>query len=146
MLQRDYIMRLIQEFMAALERLLEKKEGRERQEMLEQLYRQYLDDYTFYHTSSIDEVMGSFTRYPEDERVYRMEMLAELYYVEAEMRTGTLREGIQQRALSLFDFIDRHSGTYSQDRLTKMGRLRTALYRTNSKGAKPENTRKDNGK
>ena len=40
MLQRDYIMRLIQEFLAALQRMLEKKEIESRRETLEKLYDQ----------------------------------------------------------------------------------------------------------
>ena len=41
MLQRDYIQRLIREFMAALERMLEKKEVEERREKIRELYNQY---------------------------------------------------------------------------------------------------------
>ncbi len=38
MLQRDYIQRLIREFMAALERMLEKKEVEVRREKIKELY------------------------------------------------------------------------------------------------------------
>ena len=40
MLQRDYIQRLIREFMAALERMLEKKEVKVRREKIRGLYNQ----------------------------------------------------------------------------------------------------------
>ena len=40
MLERDYIMRLIREFLAALARLLEKKEVTDRHEELKKLYDQ----------------------------------------------------------------------------------------------------------
>ena len=42
MLQRDYIQRLIREFMAALERMLEKKEVEVRREKIRELYNQYV--------------------------------------------------------------------------------------------------------
>ena len=40
MLQRDYILRLIREFMAAIERMLRKKEIADRREEIKQLYEQ----------------------------------------------------------------------------------------------------------
>lgn len=47
MLQRDYIQRLIREFMAALQRLLEKKEAKVRQEDVRRMFAQYFGDYAF---------------------------------------------------------------------------------------------------
>ena len=49
MLQRDYIQRLIREFMDALRRALEKKELSQRREVIRQLYEQYLGPYNLYH-------------------------------------------------------------------------------------------------
>ena len=45
MLQRDYIMRLIQEFMAAVQKFLEKEEGEDKDLALRDLYKQYVGDY-----------------------------------------------------------------------------------------------------
>ena len=70
MLERDYIMRLIREFMAALARMLEKKEIEGRREALRKLYEQYVGPYDFYHIMSVDDIMQSFTKYPESERLY----------------------------------------------------------------------------
>ena len=86
MLQRDYISRLIREFMAALQRYLEKNEAGARRKTAEDLFRQYFGSYEFYHTATHDEIMSSFEKYPEEERISRMEMLAELYYAEADDR------------------------------------------------------------
>ena len=44
MLQQDYIMRLIREFFAALQRALEKPEIEDRTKAIHQLYLQYLGD------------------------------------------------------------------------------------------------------
>ena len=57
MLQRDYIQRLIREFMAALERMLEKKEVEVRREKIKELYDQYVGPYAFYSVATIDDVM-----------------------------------------------------------------------------------------
>ena len=57
MLQRDYIQRLIREFMAALERMLEKKEVEVRREKIKELYNQYVGPYAFYSIATIEDVM-----------------------------------------------------------------------------------------
>ena len=120
MLQRDYIQRLIREFMAALQRLIEKNEAGERLEGVRRLFTQYVGDYTFYHTATLEDVMQSFGKYPEEERLERINMLAELYYAEADSLSEPARTAVLDRAFMLFDFIDRHSRTYSPDRLKKM--------------------------
>ena len=120
MLQRDYIQRLIREFMAALQRLIEKKEAGERQEEVRRLFTQYMGDYAFFHTAPLDDVMRWFERYPEEERLERISMLAELYYAEADTLGEPVRTEVLDRAFMLFDFVDRHSRTYSPERLKKM--------------------------
>ena len=84
MLQRDYIQRLIREFMAALERMLEKKEVVLRREEIRKMYDQYVGPYALYHDATIDEVMQALQSFDENERLDRMGMLAELYYAEAD--------------------------------------------------------------
>lgn len=127
MLQQDYIMRLIREFMAALERVLEKKEIKSRRETVEKLYEQYVGPYDFYHIMPLDDIMQSFTRYPEEERLFRMEMLAELYYVEADMLSEPTRTNVMRLALNLFELIDRNSNTFSFDRRRKIEELKKTV-------------------
>ena len=123
MLQRDYIQRLIREFMAALQRLIEKKEIGQRQEEVRRLFTQYLGDYAFFHTASMDDVMQWFGKYPDEERLDRITMLAELYYAEADTLSEPMRAAVLDRAYMLFDFVDRHSRTYSPERLKKMNEI-----------------------
>ena len=127
MLQRDYIHRLIREFMAALQRLVEKDEIKDRQEAVRTLFNQYMGDYAFYHTSTLDDIMRMMEKYPEDERLARIEMLAELYYAEADTMSEPVRTGILERAFMLFDFIDRHGRTFSLDRMEKMEAIKKGL-------------------
>lgn len=123
MLQRDYIQRLIREFMAALQRLVEKDEIKDRQAAVHELFSRYLGDSTFFNTAPLDDVMHWFEKYPEDERLERIEMLAELYYAEADDMSEPVRTEILERAFMLFDFIDRHSRTFSIERKEKMSRI-----------------------
>ena len=65
MLQRDYIMRLIREFMAALQLLLEGKDLEHRREELKKLYEQYIGPYELYHNATIDVAMRALASYDE---------------------------------------------------------------------------------
>ena len=123
MLQRDYIIRLIQEFAAAMQRFLEKKEVEDRQAAIQDLYRQFLGESELYHQGTMDEVMHSFERWHADERLQRMEMLAELYYTEAFLRIWPVREEMLKRAHQLFVFIDSHSDTFSVERRQKIEKI-----------------------
>lgn len=134
MLQRDYIQRLIREFMAALQRLLEKNEAKERQETMRKMFAQYFGDYAFYHTASLDDIMRSIEKYPEDERLSRIEMLAELYNAEADDMSEPMRTEVLGRAFMLFDFVDRHGKVFSMDRISKMNVIRKEL----GGGVKPQ--------
>ena len=120
MLQQDYIMRLIREFFAALQRALEKNEIEDRTKAIHELYDQYVGPYEFYQNATIEEVMKDIKRYPEEQRIHRLEMLAELYYVEAPLRVLPFSDQLYRQAYLLFRYIDSHSGVYSFDRKKKI--------------------------
>lgn len=128
MLQTDYFMRLIREFMDALQLFIaRRKHGDEFMKELMELYKSYLGPYDFYHISDMDEVMNDFKRFPEEQRLERMEMLARLFYVEAGERVGPVRHVLLERSLMLFSFVDAHSKTYSLEREMKISSLRSQL-------------------
>ena len=108
MLQQDYIMRLIQEFAAALRKFLQKPEGEDKDTMLRDLYRQYVGDYEFYHTAATEDALASMEQYDERERTHRIEMLAELYYAEGSLRLGADRLMLWDKAFRLFDEMNRN--------------------------------------
>lgn len=126
MLEKDYIMRLIREFAEALELVL-KKDVRKRRDEIERMYNQYVGPYSFFHTAAIDDVMAAMGEYPENERLHRMEMLAELYYVESDVVVGPSRAMLLEKALALFDFISRHDRTYDFMRMQKMEGIRKRI-------------------
>ena len=128
MLQRDYIQRLIREFMAALERMLEKKEVEVRREKIKELYNQYVGPYAFYHIATIDDVMKAMAGIEDTEtRLYKMEMLAELYFHEADLESKPFRDDLLNKAFLLFDYVESHGNTFSIDRRNKMKRIKEAL-------------------
>lgn len=125
MLQQDYFMRLLREFAEALQLLLNKKDHDRQMEEMQTMYNRYIGNSSeFFHTASIDEVMTSFDRFHEDERISRMEMLADLYYAEASLTTTPSRAILLERALTLYVYVDANSRTYSIGRLEKISRIR----------------------
>lgn len=120
MLQRDYILRLIREFMAALERMLEKKEVADRREEIKQLYEQYVGPYALYHNATTDEVLLALAGMDEEQRLPRMEILAELFYAEADTVSNPERDFLLEKAFALFSIIEREGKTYSLKRRWKM--------------------------
>ena len=128
MLQRDYIKRLIREFAEALRRMLDQKEVVKRREAIRLLYEQYLGPYSLYHFATIDELMSAILSFPEDERLERLAMLAELYYAEADTEASVNdREVLLQKAFNLFEYLERESGVYSMERRGKMAELMKQL-------------------
>ena len=125
MLQRDYIQRLIREFMSALERMLEKKEVETRREKIKELYDQYVGPYAFYSIATIDDVMKAMAGIDDEEkRLSKMDMLAELYYYEADTVGQPMRDELLNKAYMLFDYIETHGNTFSIDRRNKMERIK----------------------
>ena len=126
MIKKDYIMRLIREFAEALE-LMMKKDIRKQETEIQKMYDQYVGPYAFYHTAAIEDVMDSFGQFPAEERLQRMEMLAELYYTESGMKLGPVRDMLLRKALAMFEFIDRHDRTYSIDRVAKISDIKLKI-------------------
>lgn len=128
MLQRDYIQRLIREFTSAIERMLEKKEITTRREKIRELYDQYVGPYAFYSIATIDDVMKSMAGIDDEEkRLSKMDMLAELYYREADTVGQPQRGELLDKAFMLFDYVESHGDTFSIDRRNKMAEIKQKI-------------------
>ena len=128
MIQQDYFIRVIREFFAALAKALEKKEIEDRSRAIHELYEQYLGSYEFYQNATAEEAIEQIMlRYPEEQRYQRMEMLAELYYAEAEWRAYPINNSLLERALTLFEIIDHNSGIFSLARADKIRSIRRRI-------------------
>lgn len=124
MLQRDYFIRLIEEFQAALARLLHVRQDDKRDDMIRDLYRQYVGNYDDLRNLTVDEMMiYGKEQWREDQRVERLNFLAELLYAEAVYKTNPLRGMLMDKAFKLFSYVESHSGVMSLDRRQKMKRI-----------------------
>ena len=128
MLERDYIMRLLQEFMKALARFLEKKEKDGDDAELRDIYRQYVGDYDVWRNLSVEEALQhAHDEWDDEHRLSRLKMLAELLLAEAKTKDNPLRDMLLGKSYRLMDYIDQHDNTYSISRKQKMERIKSLL-------------------
>ena len=124
MLQKDYFIRLIEEFAIAIQRFLEKAEGKRTDEDLKELYREYVGLFQDLRNLSVEEAVDYACRtWEASQQMPRLEMLAELWYVEASYKQQPLKDMLLEKALRLFQYVDRHSTEYSLVRLSKMDEI-----------------------
>lgn len=128
MLQRDYFIRIIEEFMAAISRFLEKDIDKRSDDDLRDLYRQYVGDYELLRNFSLDEAIAyAQDQWASDRRMQKLEMLAELWYVEGSYKQKPLRDMLLEKSFRLFDYVDHHSTEFSLNRKHKMSAIKGML-------------------
>lgn len=122
MLQRDYFIRLIEEFNAAISRFLTKKDDDlKRDKDLKDLYRQYVGEYDDLRNLSVDELLTyAKEQWEEEERIDKINMVAELLYAEASYKGQPLRQMLMEKSYKLFDYVEANSSTFSIGRRQKM--------------------------
>jgi hypothetical protein len=77
---------------------------------------------------SVEEAVEYARRtWEESEQMPRLEMLAELWYAEASYKEHPLKDMLLEKALGLFQYVDRHSTEYSLVRLGKIEQIKTML-------------------
>lgn len=129
MLQRDYFIRLIEEFNAAISRFLEKKKDN-RDEDLHDLYRQYVGDFDLLRNGSLEEILTFAHDQWEDEvRMEKINMVAELLYVEGSYQQNPLRAMLLDKAYRLYDYVEANGNVFSMVRRQKMQQLRKELVK-----------------
>lgn len=129
MIQKDYYLRMIEEFGRALANFMERRhdDARRDREMAD-LYRQYVGDYSLVRNLSLDETMVyAHDQWADDERIGRLGMLAELLYAEATYCAVPISTLLYDKAYRLYDYVETHGDTYSIDRHNKMEAIRRIL-------------------
>lgn len=126
MLQRDYIMKLVQLFFEALAKFLRNKENKAPELLrpeLNELYKTFLKyPRDHFKNMTIDEIGNSFD---EETRLYKLEIVAELFYQDALL--GETDELLLKKSLALFQYVDLNSDMFSIDRHRKIGEIEALL-------------------
>lgn len=128
MLQRDYIMRLLQDFVEALEKLVEergKHDGPELQLQLQSIYRAYFNHpHTFYYNQDAEYILNDLGQnYGDEELLTRIEMLSELLYQDALLKESEEQKYLLRKSLFLLIYLDEHSDTFSFERRGKISEI-----------------------
>lgn len=129
MIQKDYYLRMIEEFGRALAKFMERRHDAARRDReMADLYRQYVGDYTLVRNLSVEETMVyAHDQWADDERIGRLGMLAELLYAEATYCAVPISTLLYDKAYRLYDYVETHGDTYSIDRHNKMEAIRRIL-------------------
>lgn len=133
MLNRDYILRLIQMFYEALEKFLEKVPELEPDDIKQQFDTFYLSYFRkesqFFYEGNIDDIMNYFSsEVPADERVARMEMLANLLYRDGLTQSSQeIKDNLLTKSLALLNRVENESDTYSLVRKSRIVEIQSYL-------------------
>lgn len=135
MLRKDYIMKLIQQLIESLFLLMNRDDldDDKRKELFDSFYNDYLSQsQDYYLNASLDNILVHLdTKYGHEEEQYRIEMLSEIMYQDAMMEEeSTLKELKLVKALSLFEYLENNSNTYSLVRIGRMDEIKLLLSKS----------------
>lgn len=132
MLQRDYIMKLIQQMIDSLFLLLNKQDidENERKSQLNDFYNNYVrGTQNFYINTPVKDIITYIEQeYGKEEVIYRIEMLTEIMYQDSmlEEDLNTKKSKMEQN-LALLNYLEENSSTYSMVRVGKIDELKKFL-------------------
>lgn len=130
MLKRDYIMKLIQQLMDSIFLLLNKQDVDDiyRRKQLEKFYSDYVGQSAeFYLSTSIDKISNFLEdKYGKEEVLFRIEMLSEIMYQDGMLEIDIDKKELKLlKDLSLLEYIEENSNTYSLVRMGKINEIKS---------------------
>jgi hypothetical protein len=132
MIERDYIMRLLKEFFNALNKLINKVETNNLEDAhvyLDELYEQFFKhSKSFFYNHEIQSICKIVITDDVKTSALKSEMLAELLLIDGRLNnTNERRNDLLSKSLFLFEFAEKNSQTYSEERLTKIRSIQKEL-------------------
>ncbi|HQN92919.1 MAG TPA: hypothetical protein PLQ09_02290 [Prolixibacteraceae bacterium] len=132
MIRKDYLMRLLKEFLDGLTELLTHAKNENNEQILartEGFYPTYLNqNRSFFIENSLSEIIPSIITENEEESAIKCEMLAELLFLDANhMQDKDKQEDTYKKILFFFDYAEQHSTTFSENRMSKIATLKGIL-------------------
>ncbi|MDR1223932.1 MAG: hypothetical protein LBL07_13800 [Tannerella sp.] len=135
MIERDYIMRILQEFFDAIAKLVrfqvEDPDPLRVQERFDEVYRQFFrQPASWFYETEKELILDALEKEGRSERdtLGKVQMLSELLY-----RDGLIKKSIPEKcmllekSLFLFDYQERESRTFSWERNGKMMEIKKIL-------------------
>lgn len=133
MIKTDYFLRMLEEFFKAISRLINKDVKDRTDEELKSIYTQYVGDFELLRNFSSDEaIVYAEDQWSEERRISKLEMLAELWYIESTFKEHPLSDILLEKSLSLFCFVDNNSLEYSVARKNKINTIQKLVAKSAS--------------
>ena len=141
MVERDYIMRLVQDFANMLAKLLrfkvEEPDMTQVQERFNDMYRQFFRrTAVYFYEMDKEDIIEELAKdeLSKSEQCAMIQMLSELLYQDGLIKKDVSEKCmLLEKALFLFSYLEQNSGTFSWDREQKMVDIQNNLtfYRFN---------------
>jgi len=127
MFEEDYIMRMFNQFFEDLSLFLSKGRMVNKEKEIQILYETYFHPSVYYYEKNIHDIYALFSQYSQEEQIYRMSMLAELFYQDALIQNSDLKNSLLEKSLFLFETIETKSNTFSLDRRMRIRQIEGIL-------------------
>ena len=135
MIERDYLMRMLQDFFTMLAKLLRQKvEEPDKvhiQERFNEMYRQFFrKSADHFYALDKETILDDLTKeeLSETEQMAMVQMLSELLYQDGLIKNDVVEKiSLLDKSLFMMKYLDRNSKTYSWDREQKMSDIQTIL-------------------
>ncbi|MDR0394192.1 MAG: hypothetical protein LBH77_03435 [Tannerella sp.] len=135
MIERDYIMRIVQDFFNAIAKLIrlntEDPDTSHIQARFNDMYKQFFrHPATHFYETDKEVISSDLEKEGRNERdtLEKMQMLSELLYQDGLIKTSIPEKCmILEKSLYLLDYLNRNSRTYSWDRGRKMMDIKKIL-------------------
>jgi len=138
MVERDFIMRMLQEFFEAIAKVMRRKSQDEEpdvsyiQEQFNDMYNQFFRHPAehFYETEKEIILNGLINEGRSDNDTFaKMQMLSELLYRDGQIKKDfSERCSLLEKALFLLEYLDDNSRTFSWDRRQKIEDIKKELF------------------
>ncbi|MDR2471963.1 MAG: hypothetical protein LBD53_00160 [Tannerella sp.] len=140
MIERDYILRILQEFFDAISKIIRRKEEGEDdftaiQKRFDEVYRQFFRSApNYFYENDKETILEKIEdeSYSERETEARLTMLSELLYQDALIKPDVVQRcDLLSKVLYLLEYFDGRSRTFSWEREQRKTEIRKLLRITN---------------
>ena len=137
MIERDFLMRILQEFFEAIAKVVRRDSPEHEpdvsniQERLSEMYRQFFRiSAEHYYQSSKEIILDELKNenYSEEDSYAKAQMLSELLYQDALLKTNVQeRYDLLEKSLYLLEYLNYYSKTFSWDRNQRITDIKKIL-------------------
>ena len=126
MLKRDYLLKMLQEFMSGISQLLDSDKGeQEKEQDLDYFYTHYLNQKRDYFINlPLEELNNYLSQFTEQELAYRLALIAEVLYHDTVLtKDPLLKRNLAIKSAYSYEQLTLVDHTYSLERQNRIAQL-----------------------